>query len=57
MKKLLKQLRSVYDKVDMNIYSSTKNVNLNTLISYVKDGKVYSFMDDYDKNKKNLEKD
>lgn len=57
MKKLLKQLRSVYDKVDMNIYSSTKNVNLNTLISYVKDGKVHSFMDDYDKNKKNLEKD
>ena len=36
MKKLLKQLRSVYDKVDMNIYNSTKNVNLNTLISYVK---------------------
>ena len=37
MKKLIKQLRSVYDKVDMNIYNSTKNVNLNTLISYVKD--------------------
>ena len=32
MKKLLKQLRSVYDKVDMNIYNSTKNVNLNTLM-------------------------
>ena len=49
MKKLLKQLRSVYDKVDMNIYNSTKNVNLNTLISYVKDGEVHHFMDDYDK--------
>ena len=49
MKKLLKQLRSVYDKVDMNIYNSTKNVNLNTIISYVKDGKVHHFMDDYDK--------
>ena len=49
MKKLLKQLRSVYDKVDMNIYNSTKNVNLNTIISYVKDGEVHHFMDDYDK--------
>ena len=49
MKKLLKQLRSVYDKVDMNIYNSTKNVNLNTLISYVKDGETHHFMDEYDK--------
>ena len=53
MKKLLKQLRSIYDKVDMNIYNSTKNVNLNTLISYVKDGEVHHFMDDYDKKKEN----
>ena len=51
MKKLLKQLRSVYDKVDMNIYNSTKNVNLNTLISYVKDGQVHHFLDDYDTKK------
>ncbi len=55
MKNLLKQLRSVYDKVDMNIYNSTKNVNLNTIISYVKDGKVHHFLDDYDR--KNEDKD
>ena len=48
MKKLIKQLRSVYDKVDMNIYNSTKNVNLNTIISYVKDGETHHFMDDYE---------
>ena len=36
MKKLLKQLRSVYDKVDMNIYNSNKNVNLNNIIYYFK---------------------
>ena len=47
IKDLIKQLRSVYDKVDMNIYSSTKNVNLNTIISYVKDGEVHHFMDNY----------
>ena len=51
MKKLIKQLRSVYDKVDMNIYNSTKNVNLNTIISYVKDGEKHHFMDDYEKKK------
>ena len=51
MKQLLKQLRSIYNKVDMNIYNSAKNVNLNTVISYIKDGKVHHFMDDYDKKK------
>ena len=49
MKQLLKQLRKIYDKVDMNIYNSAKNVNLNTIISYVKDGEVHHFLDDYDK--------
>lgn len=48
IKDLINELRKVYDKVDMNIYSSTKNVNLNTIISYVKDGKVHNFMDDYE---------
>lgn len=48
IKDLINELRKVYDKVDMNIYSSTKNVNLNTIISYVKDGEVHNFMDDYD---------
>lgn len=56
MKKLIKQLRKVYDRVDMNIYNSTKNVNLNIIISYVKNGKTYYFMDDYNKKgKKNNE--
>ena len=49
VKELIEQLRKVYDKVDMNIYNSTKNVNLNTIISYVKDGETHHFMDEYDK--------
>ena len=49
MKKLINQLRNVYDRIDMNIYNSTKNVNLNTIISYVKNGKTHHFMDDYEK--------
>ena len=45
-------LRGKYldDNVDMNIYNSTKNVNLNTIISYIKDGEVHSFMDNYDED-------
>lgn len=47
MKVLINSLRKVYDKIDVNIYNSTKNVNLNTIISYIQDGKVHHFMDDY----------
>ena len=48
MKDLLVELRKKYDKIDMNIYNSTKNVNLKTIISYVQDGKVHHFMDNYE---------
>ena len=47
MKRLLKQLREVNENVDMNIYNSTKKVNLDTIISYMKDGKEVSFLDNY----------
>ena len=48
MKHLIKSLREKYDKVDMNIYNSTKKVNLDTLISYIQNGKEHNFMDNYD---------
>ena len=47
MKRLLKQLRQMNEDVDMNIYNSTKRVNLETIISYMKDGKEVSFLDNY----------
>lgn len=49
IKRLINDLRKVYDRVDVNIYNSTKNVNLNTIISYEKNGEKHHFMDDYDK--------
>ena len=49
MKKLIKKLRQTYKNVDMNILRSTQNVNLDTLISYRKDGQTHHFLDDYDK--------
>ena len=49
MKRLLKQLRQMNEDVDMNIYNSTKRVNLDTIISYMKNGKEISFLENYDK--------
>ena len=47
MKKLITQLRSIYPNVDMNIMRSAENVNLNTLISYRKNGETVHFLDEY----------
>ena len=49
IKNLIKQLRKTYDNIDINIMRSTQNVNLNTIISYTKDGKIHHFLDEYDK--------
>lgn len=62
MKNLVKQLKSVYDNIDMNIFSSVQNVNLSTIISYQKGKDGYHFLDDYEQRrekiiKENKEKD
>ena len=44
-------LREINPKVDMNIFRSTYNVNLNTIISYTKDDKHVHFLDTYDEDK------
>ena len=47
VKNLVKEINKVYDKADINILTSTKNVNLNTIISYKKDNQIYDFKDNY----------
>ena len=47
MKKLIRELRNEYQNVDMNIFSSTNNVNLETLISYHDDEKMHNFLENY----------
>lgn len=49
IKKLLEMLRINNPFLDKNIYKSTENVNLNTIISYKKDNIVRHFLEDYDK--------
>jgi len=48
MKVLIKKLRQTSKYIDMNIFESIHNVNLDTIISYHKGDKTYSFLDDFD---------
>lgn len=48
MKQLVEQLREKSDIMDINIFNSVHNVNINTIIAYEKDGIKHSFLDDYD---------
>lgn len=47
MKLLVKKLKENYENIDINIFRSVQNVNLDTIISYIKDGEVHSFLDEY----------
>ena len=49
IKALIKELRKKYENIDINIFRSTQNVNLDTLISYRKKGKTYHFLEQYGK--------
>ncbi len=49
MKKLIDEMRKVNKNIDFNIFKALDNVNLNCVLRYKKDGKEYSFLDDYDK--------
>jgi tRNA 2-thiocytidine biosynthesis protein TtcA len=48
MKELIGELRKKSDLIEMNIFRSIHNVNLNTIIGYHKDKTDYSFLNDYD---------
>lgn len=50
VKKLIKKLRQDYENIDINIFRSSQNVNLDTLISYRKGTEVHHFMDEYGEN-------
>ena len=50
MKQLIKDMKKKYDKIDINIFNSVQNVNLDTIISYRKGDEYHHFLDDYGKN-------
>lgn len=51
IKNLIKELKEDNEYIENNIFKSAFNVNLSTILGYHKDDEVYSFLDDYDKNK------
>ena len=51
IKTLLKQLRAVNPAVDMNIFRSVENVNLQTIISYHLGEEYHHFLDDFDERR------
>lgn len=48
MKALIKKFRQTSDIIDMNIFRSIHNVNMDTIIGYQKHGVKHSFLEDYD---------
>ncbi len=48
MKELISQFRKISPYIDMNIFKSVHNVNLETVIGYHKGEMKYNFLDDYD---------
>ena len=47
-KELVRQLRQLNPKADINIFHSLHNANLNMLPGYTLDGVAHSFLDEYD---------
>ena len=50
IKELIKEMEKVNPNIEHNIFKSLDNVNLNCVLSYVKNGEKHSFLDDYKKN-------
>lgn len=48
VKELIRSLRERSPYIEMNIFRSVENVNVNTVIAYKKDGVRHHFLDEYD---------
>lgn len=48
MKDLIEKFREISPYIDMNIFRSAENVNLNTIISYYKEEESHHFLDEYE---------
>lgn len=48
VKDLINNLRKINPKVDINIFRSVENVNLDTIISYRRGNEFHHFLDDYE---------
>lgn len=51
IKNIIKDLKKNNPNIDMNVFKSAFNVNLNTILGYYKSDNKYFFLDDYDNKK------
>ena len=49
VKKLIAEMKKTNQYVESNIFNSVTNVNLSTVIAYKQHGRIYNFLEDYDK--------
>lgn len=54
MKNLVQKLKEFYPDADLNIFKTTMNTNVDTLLSYKKNGMRHNFLDEYNSD---IEKD
>lgn len=54
IKELIKNMKKINPNIDNNIFKSMDNINLNCILSYVKDGQKVNFLDNYDNVDKTL---
>ncbi len=47
VKGLIRSFREINPHIEMNLFRSTQNINLNTVLGYRKDGDYHSFLDTY----------
>ena len=57
VKRLIKELKKTNPYLEMNIFRSMENVNLSTVIAYKKDGVKHHFLEEYDRNENQKDKD
>lgn len=48
MKDLVNRLRGVYENIDINIFRASENINLDSSLGYIKDGKKHHYLDEYE---------
>jgi len=48
MKELITKLRKVYKNIDINIFRSAENINLDSTLGYIKDDNKHHYLDNYD---------
>lgn len=53
IKALIESLKENFKNVDMNIFRSAENVNIDAIVGWNEDGVKHSFLDEYDEEEKN----